>query len=240
MSSPGATTKEPLDAERLPAPGEPVPATDAVAAVARLAHVSLRSASAVSVTLAGAGRPYTAGMSDAAAGALDCTQYASGRGPCLEAARGEGARNVVIAEQAWRWPEYAADAAGAGIGSSLSVPLVVEDRPVGALNVYSAAPAPFGEDEERLAGLLAAHAAMALTAATALADAQQMAAQLREALQTRDLIGQAKGILMERESCSAEEAFDMLRRASQRTNRKLREVASDLVESRTRRVRRHA
>jgi GAF domain-containing protein len=189
-------------------------------------------------TLLSDGSPRTSGASTELAAALDGTQYESG-GPCVEAARDGRPRNVVIADHARRWPEYAAHAASLGIHRSLSVPLMMGAQPAGTLNIYAASPSPFGAEEERLAELLAQQASAALTHASALEAAEGITLQLREALETRDLIGQAKGILMERESCTAEEAFDMLRRASQRTNRKLREVASDLVSSRVRRTRRH-
>jgi GAF domain-containing protein len=213
-------------------------ADESLRLVPRLAHAALPSAIAASVTLLLDGHPRTSGASAVPAAALDGTQYESG-GPCVEAARDGQARNVVIAEHARRWPEYAAHAANLGIESSLSVPLSVDLQPRGALTIYSAFPAPLGADEERLAELLARQASATLACASALEAAERMTAQLREALETRDLIGQAKGILMERESCAPEEAFDMLRRASQRTNRKLRDVANDLVSSRVRRTRRH-
>jgi GAF domain-containing protein len=204
--------------------------------VAELAVRAFPTARAASVTLVRDGQAWTSGMSGPAGG-IDDAQYTSGRGPCLAASGSSGPVNIAVTDEAARWPEFSAAAAGVGVASSLSVPLRVEDRAFGSLNVYAASLHAFGAEEEELAGLLARQAAVVVAATTAAGEGERMVAQLREALETRDIIGQAKGILMERESCTPEAAFDILRRASQRTNRKLRDVAADLVASRARRGR---
>ena len=211
------------------------PAEPGLAAAADLAERVLAAATVASVTLVRDGRPHTPSASGELGRQLDEVQYAAGRGPCLLAASGGGTANVRIADERRRWPEFSAAASEAGVRSSLSLPLDVNGRALGALNIYSASDRLFTSEEQALAEALARQASSVAAMAAVLADAQRMTEQLREALETRDLIGQAKGILMERESCTPEAAFDILRRASQRTNRKLRDVAADLVSTRARR-----
>ena len=100
---------------------------------------------------------------------------------------------------------------------------------VGALDVYAAHEDRFAEAEVALARQLAEHAAVLVDHAIALQGAARLNEQLRQAMASRGTIGEAKGILMEREGCTSDEAFDMLRRASQRENRKLRELAEEIV-----------
>lgn len=237
MDGPNTLTlsSETPDASRVLAPLGVDAATPGLDAVAALAERVLGSASVVSITLMRDGQPHTPSATGEMARKLDEVQYMAGRGPCVLAASGGGPSTVRVADEAVRWPEFSAAASEAGIHSSLSVPLHVDDRTLGALNIYSASDDAYSADDQALAASLARQASALAAIATALGDAQRMTVQLREALETRDLIGQAKGILMERESCTPEAAFDILRRASQRTNRKLRDVALDLVSSRPRR-----
>jgi GAF domain-containing protein len=115
---------------------------------------------------------------------------------------------------------------------ALSIPLRSREKTYGALNVYTTRRDPISESEAEFAQTLADHIANAV----ALVDASALNLQLQEAVSTRQLIGEAKGILMESERCSREEAFDILRRASQRTNRKLRDIAHDIVDAAERRA----
>ena len=97
--------------------------------------------------------------------------------------------------------------------------------PVGGINLYARHPNAFSDDDKTAATLLAAFAG----ALTALAYERTEALHLREALQSRDMIGQAKGILMAREKVTADEAFELLRKASQALNRKLRDLAEEIA-----------
>ncbi len=200
--------------------------------VTELTERTVHSASAVSVTLNEAGNgARTSNASDEVARRLDEVQYGSGVGPCLEALGTGLLVNARLADDGDRWPAFTAAARDAGIGSILSLPLRVKDTPLGALNVYSQSPERFDDVEETTASLLAQQASAVLANVVALESATNLNRQLREALASRDLIGQAKGILMERQGCDSEVAFDVLRRASQRTNRKLHDVANDLAAS---------
>jgi GAF domain-containing protein len=202
--------------------------------VTELTDRVLTSADAVSVTLLRDGDAYTPNASEPVARDLDDTQYREGTGPCLDALRtGSAVNSSLLDDDARsRWPAFTAAAQEKGIAGIVSLPLAVGQRTLGALNTYSERPGPFGEQEVATASLLAQQAAAVLTNAMAFAQSLEQNEQLRAALDTRDLIGQAKGILMERQGCDADAAFDILRRASQRSNRKLRDVAAEIVSAR--------
>jgi GAF domain-containing protein len=124
-----------------------------------------------------------------------------------------------------RWPRFTRRAAGLAIASMLAVQLFVRGDDLGALNLFGAGPNAFDEESEHVALLFAAHAAVALAGA-------QAQEQLREAMGTRAVIGQAQGILMERFCIDDNRAFALLVRASQEGNRKLRDIAADVVQGR--------
>ena len=125
-----------------------------------------------------------------------------------------------------RLPRFAAEAVRLGVLSSLSFQLFVEGDDLGALNLYARAPHAFGEESEDVGLVLAAHAAVALAGA-------RREDHLRRAVDNRDLIGQAEGILMERHELTADQAFQVLARVSQQTNRKLVDVAEELTRTGT-------
>jgi hypothetical protein len=155
---------------------------------------------------------------------VDEAQYEAGEGPCLSSIYEHATVRLPDMRAEPRWPRFAARAAGMGIGSMLSLQLYVEGEDLGALNLYSAGIDAFGDESEHVGLLLASHAGVALAGA-------QRQDRLLAAVDTRDLIGQAKGILMERYKITAEEAFTVLVRTSQRSRRKLREVAEELTRS---------
>jgi GAF domain-containing protein len=199
--------------------------------VTELTERTVRTACAVSITFAGDDEPFTPNASATLARDLDEIQYSAGTGPCLTALAQHHTINTVLERSHERWPELAAAAISEGVGSVLSLPLMMRDRSLGALNIYSPDARPFDDTEATTASLLSQQAAAVLANAEAFASATNVIGQLQEALVTRDLIGQAKGILMAHEHCDANAAFDVLRRASQRTNRKLRDIAAEIVAS---------
>ncbi len=153
---------------------------------------------------------------------IDRVQYQTGEGPCLDAARH---RNTVRCDDLradGRWPRFARQAAGLGVLSVLCFQLFAGGDSFGALNLYAADPAAFGPDSESTGILLASHAALAMAAA-------RTQAGLLIAMDSREMIGQAKGILMERYKITGVEAFGLLVASSQAVNRKLRDVAEHLV-----------
>lgn len=157
---------------------------------------------------------------------IDQWQYEIGEGPCLEALRQEDVITSGDLANDDRWPKWGQQIARElGVQSSLSYRLFTSGRSLGALNLFSRRTNAF-TDEDVLDGLaLAAHVAVALAAA-------MKEDQLLRALRTRTTIGQAQGILMERFDIDADHAFDVLRRVSSQSNRKLREIAAELVQNR--------
>jgi GAF domain-containing protein len=163
--------------------------------------------------------------------ALDCDerQYETGHGPCLHAASTGDMVEISDTQLDPRWTDYACWAAERGALSSLSVPLPVSDRVSGALNVYSRRAEGFDEDSRAAATEFAPFGAVVLDNMSAYQDARVMVDNLQVALESRAVIDQAKGILMERHRLTAEQAFQYLTRASSLTNTKLRLVAEHLV-----------
>lgn len=175
------------------------------------------------------GAPTTLAASSPLAVMIDQMQSSADEGPCLESARGGSTvyANDLLDET--RWPEFTAAAAGAGIRTVLAHALPANTP--GALNLYASLPDAFGAIARAQALLFATLARLALDSAQVRALDEERTVNLTEALRTRELIGQAQGILIERERITAEQAFDVLRRASQHLNVKLREVAATLVET---------
>lgn len=198
--------------------------------VVELACHTVDRARSVSITIADNGGYRTCSSTDQTAVLIDEVQYEEADGPCLQAMREAHQVQLAMEAVAARWPAVARRAAESGIGSVLSTPIVTAPgNAIGALNVYADGQDPFSQDVTRMAELVGRVAAVLLRNAVALADATTRNDQLRTALDSRQIIGEAKGILMEREGSTRDEAFDILRRASQRQNRKLREVAEEIV-----------
>ena len=192
-------------------------------AVSALPEVAGASVSVVK----GKGRFETTNASSQSVRAVDEGQYEDGAGPCIQALR--TGREVKVSLPCPQWPIFTARAQEAGLGSVMSLPLQAAERTTGALNLYfrhSAGGEGPGADAARS---LARQAGTVLANAAALMGAELTNRHLEEALASRDLIGQAKGILMAREGIDADAAFDILRRASQRTDRKLRDIAAEVV-----------
>jgi GAF domain-containing protein len=160
---------------------------------------------------------------------VDQIQYERGDGPCLAAFREMQLVSVPSMRAESRWPRVSDGATHRGVNSSLSAPLIVKDRGIGALNFYSRREKAFSDLDAETAEMFAVHAAVVLANAHAYWRALEKAEQLEQALASRATIDQAKGVLIEQTGISPEEAFDLLRRASQRENRKLREIAAEIV-----------
>ena len=155
---------------------------------------------------------------------LDRLQQKLGDGPCIHAAKHQSVFRIEDTGEDGRWPEFCAEAARLEVRSMLCVPLWIDERGLGALSLYADQVAAFSDPHERVAVLLATFAALALAEA-------QRADQMHDALGNRDIIGQAKGILMERHRITADAAFGVLSRVSQAENMKLAEVARRFVET---------
>jgi len=160
---------------------------------------------------------------------LDDLQVASNEGPCIDALTGGQHPFAADLANAPQWPTFGPAATAAGIRSALAFRL--SDQPISALNMYARLPAAFGATDRAKGLIFATLAGLALDLAGERADDLLRVANLHEALRTRELIGQAQGILIERERITGDQAFDVLRRASQHLNIKVREVAQTLVET---------
>ena len=198
--------------------------------VAELARQTLPGVVGASVTLVESDRAFTAAFAGQLALDLDETQYQEGFGPCLEVAQSAGTVTVPDMAAETRWPAFARQALAAGVRSSLSVALPLQEAVLGALNIYAAQPATFDRDAIELARTFAGYAAVAIANAR-LYQAATLAEDMRRAMETRAVIEQAKGILVAQQRCTPERAFEMLTRLSQSTHRKLRDCAADLVTS---------
>ena len=153
---------------------------------------------------------------------VDAIQNEVQQGPCLDAAYEQQTVRVDDLATEDRWPLFAQRASAAGAASMLSLQMFVEGDDLGALNLYSRQSAAFTDESEQVGLLVAAHAAVAYAGA-------RKEAQLAQAVISRDLIGQAKGVLIERFKIDGDRAFLVLTRVSQHSNRKLVDVAHELV-----------
>lgn len=171
----------------------------------------------------------TRAPTDPLADRLDQVQYEAGEGPCLDAIGTTPLAYTPDTTSDERWPRFSARAREEyGVASILSCRLGVRsegERTLGALNLYARHASAFTEADMLLTVLLGSSAAVATHAAL-------NQSNLRKALESRDVIGQAKGILMARQGISADEAFEILRHASQRTNIKLRDLAEQIASRR--------
>jgi GAF domain-containing protein len=205
---------------------------DVDAALTRVTHVAVsvvEVCDGASLTMRREGVPTAPASSDDWALGLDELQFAEQEGPCLNCLREGSVMRVRDLRADERFPSYGAYAADRGALSAMSVPLAADGRTVGALNLYSRRLDAFGREELALGELLAAHASLAVQAAVAFYSSRDLAEQLRSAMASRALIEQAKGVLVARERIDPGTAFERLVARSQAANRKLRDIAGDLV-----------
>jgi GAF domain-containing protein len=207
--------------------------TEVLSDVTRIAAKGIPGAEATSITLLRNEKAFTVAHHGDMALAADELQYAHGAGPCMDAGRAGVLLRVDDMHSEERWPDYVAHLVQAtDVRSSLSVPLPYQGSSIGALNNYSTKPGAFASPESLQAGL---EVAEVVAVAVANADAHwqlgEQARNMRLAMESRAVIEQAKGVLMAQRHVTAEQAFEILREASQRYNRKLREIALGIVES---------
>jgi GAF domain-containing protein len=177
----------------------------------------------VSLMLIGkGGRISTPAFSSPVARDSDLAQYESDEGPCLESLREHQTVMIDDLETEPRWPMYREKALQLGVRSMLSIRLFLYEDSMGVLNFYSSLPHAFDRSAQLYGEVFAAHAAIALKAAI-------VEGGLQQALLSRDVIGQAKGIVMSAEGLSSRDAFARLQSVSQEQNRQLRDVAADVV-----------
>ncbi|HYO61274.1 MAG TPA: GAF and ANTAR domain-containing protein, partial [Actinomycetota bacterium] len=189
--------------------------------VADAATVAIPGCDHASVTLSGDKGLRTAAATDDVAREIDAREYEMREGPCVAAVASRRVEQIQSTEDPKEWIHFAEMMASFDVHSALGVPL--GDEVPGAINAYSRAPHAFDEDAIEAAELLALFAGVAVKNAQSFSRLSLLVGQLNEALQTRETIGKAIGVVMEREGRSEDEAFDLLRQVSQNSNVKLRD-----------------
>ena len=184
-----------------------------------------------SITLIQRKKPVTVASSEDSAVRLDETQYKAGDGPCLSAIRQQVVVHVPDLTTEDRWPAYTAAALEAGVGSSLSVPLVLEGEAEAGLNLYSTRSHGFTGEDISMVETYSYHASKALRLAVRISQLAEAKAHLIAAMESRTTIDLATGAIMAQNRCSQESAVRILRIASNTRNVKLRDIAASVVAS---------
>ena len=197
--------------------------------IAHLGATAVAPADEVGITMLVDGKVRTAFFTDPEVPEIDQAQYATGEGPCLQAYRDGVTYRIDATRTDTRFPAFSAACVEHGILSTLSMPMIVNQQPLGAFNLYARGEDAFTAADEQAAGQFSGQAAIVIGNVSAYWDAHQLTLDLNAALRSRAVIEQAKGILMGAQRCSAEEAFELLVRASQRENIKLRDIAARIV-----------
>lgn len=194
---------------------------------------AIPGADMASVTLLREGDPNTVGetvaVTDDQAIEIDKAQYAAGEGPCIEAGTASQVVRATAAEAGRRWPDFAVAAGEPTVASFLSAPLFIDSRYHGSLNLYGHAEHGFGKLDAALLELYTTAAEAGLRSAQRYRQTLDLVAQLREALTSRAVIDQAKGVLMAARRISADEAFALLVEQSQQENVKVRDLAERFI-----------
>nr|WP_233712441.1 GAF and ANTAR domain-containing protein [Kribbella turkmenica] len=177
------------------------------------------------VALAVRGRPEVPAATDPMVAEIYHWQMAGGVGPLIKSMRDHETLLIRDTAVETRWPDWSAKVLSLGVRSVLDVPLTTSARSVGVLGLYSVVPDAFSADDEAIAHILARHASVAVATA-------RHEENMAQAVDARKLVGQAMGILMERYNLDGDRAFAVLRRYSQQSNTKLRDVAQQLVDTR--------
>lgn len=212
------------------------PLQEVTGRVAATAISAIRHADGVSITIVSGPGTETCGHSDDWALSLDRQQYASGRGPCLDAARSRNPVRADLGTDECRWPEFVEAARQEGIHACLSLPLEIRgadkdehEELLGSLNVYSYTPSAFDEFDQELMRLFTVTAGEAVTNARRWQESRQTVTQLEQALVSRTDIDQAKGVLRALHGYSADEAFAELVKHSQRWNVRVHDIACEIL-----------
>ena len=197
--------------------------------VADLAKEVMPGKPEASVSLLINDRPSTAAFTGELARDCDESQYGRGYGPCLHAAGTGEMVEIADAQAETRWPDYIEHAVERGVLSSLSIPLPINEGIAGAVNVYAREPHAFDEDSRSVATRFAGYAAVVATNMYAYEEARDLIEHLERRVESRAVVEQAKGILMERYELTADQATQALSRAARHTGTKVRDIAYDLV-----------
>ena len=195
--------------------------------IAALAHETIPGVDAATITTIDRGRrPKTTVATDDSVCVLDDLQYRLDDGPCIIALREQSAQHLVVTTDV-RWPEFSHAAAQIGITEVMWAPLIDREAVKGSLNLYTRS--SYGDEVEGVVSSFAVQLGIAVANAALYVERVLVAEQLEQALESRAVIEQAKGILMGAQRCDSDTAFGILVRASQDQNRKLRDIAAEIV-----------
>ncbi|MFI8565481.1 ANTAR domain-containing response regulator [Rhodococcus sp. NPDC078407] len=175
--------------------------------------------------------PQTVASTDPRVNDVDADQYRSNEGPCLESARTQQMVRVLVSGVEHRWPRFAKNVSDIGVQSYLSAPLIVDDKHLGALNIYSFDPHGFNNIDEALLGLFIRSIETAVFVSRRAQSAEEEVDGLLTAMKTRAQIEQAKGIIMAMRGVDPDEAFAFLSEQSQSRNIKVADIATTLIQS---------
>ncbi len=198
--------------------------------VCRFVQAAIPGAAEVSVSLLRCGQSSTAAFTGELALKLDERQYEVGSGPCVEAAATGMTLKVDDMSSEERWPAYSKVAAAEGACSTLSVGMPFQHALTGAINIYARDAHAFDDTSVEVAETFAGYAAVAVTNVHLYESTATLASQMQEAMDSRAVIEQAKGILVAQRGGTPEDAFTLLSMASQHRNKKLRDIAAAIVE----------
>jgi transcriptional regulator with GAF, ATPase, and Fis domain len=198
--------------------------------VAELSKQVMPGVAEASVMLIADDKPAIAAFTGELALTLDESQIGHGYGPCLDAAVGQEIVEITDARAETRWPEYTQVCVQQNTLSSLSVPVPVRENMHAALNLYGREAHAFDDTSKDTGREFASYVAVAVRNMHLYETTREWANNLDAAMRSRAVIEQAKGILMSQRRCDAAEAFTLLAAASQRSNRKLRDIAQSLVD----------
>jgi GAF domain-containing protein len=198
-----------------------------------LATTVIGAADGAGVTANVGGAPFTAVSTHTRVLTVDTAQYLADDGPCLHALRSGTVVHATLATVRTRWPQFAPTAEDSGFQEFLASPLGEDNQWLGALNLYNTHGAGFTAEDTVLLQLLVSNATRSVQDYARLRAANDLAAQLREAMASRAPIEQAKGILMAAHGIDAHAAFEMLRTRSQHTNTRLHNVATAFLADHT-------
>ena len=203
--------------------------------VAELTLAALPQTDHVGITMLVDGKLTTSIFTHPEVPEIDQAQYRTGEGPCVDAYRDGVPYTIESTREPGRWQAFRDSAARHGVLSTLSLPLITRDGPIGALNLYAETQSAYDSDDLHTGGLFASQAAFLLANAQAYWDARTLSENLEQAMKSRSTIEQAKGIVMGAMGCGPDEAMQILIRQSQEQNIKLRQIAEELVRSTARR-----
>jgi GAF domain-containing protein len=165
-----------------------------------------------------------------ASGELERNQEEQQAGPCRDAYdAGEVVRVRDVREEAARWPEFSATAKSLGVAGVAGIPMRLADQIIGALNLYSPEPREWSDEDIAVAGVLADVATSYVVNASKLRQQEQLSEQLQEALESRVIIEQAKGITAQQNAVTVDDAYQLMRRHARNNNASLRVVAEAIV-----------